>query len=709
MRTVVICEKPSQAANVRAAVGDQFGRVLSAQGHLLRLDEPDEINPDWKRWSNVVLVPPSGRYGYRPDEGGGKAVRLAAIEAALKDADRVIIATDCDREGQAIGSSLIDHCGFKGSVLRAMFTAEDPVSLRQAFETAEPNSKYRPLYDAAVARQQADQISNLTLTRVATNALRPAGWKQAIGIGRVKTPTLGIVCARELEITSFVPMAFFEVGATVVGAAGQVELWHRRRGEARLLDKSVAEAVRAAAAAYHGPLLVAAQHRASVPPKPFDLPSLQKAAGRWGWSAKKTLDVLQALYETHKLTTYPRAETRFLPEALTGQAPLLLDALRAHYPGGAPAEATIRKGKGGVYSDKGLAGASHHAVIPNFNVADRFAALIAGLSPDEAALFDLVARAWLSAISPDYEFDETVMAFTVEVAGVPFEFVATGRVETAPGWKSVYRETEEDAGGDEVAATLPALTDGEVVSVEPACVVAKTTTAPVRYSEGDLIDAMKNAWRFVAEGPDRDRLKEAKGIGTPATRDTVIEGLKAQGLVTVEKSKLRPTELGLWLYGLVASAAGELVDPAATARMECSLDSVLEGGVSIDTVLAEVVARTTALVAKIVAAGEATARPVVKRPPTAKMIDAARAKAKRDGLKRLPKGVLDDFETCRSFLGPLPEKSGDGPRLASDKQVSFIRSLIGKGHAPPSGFPDAVAAETARTWIDAALAAKVTG
>jgi hypothetical protein len=137
---------------------------------LLRLEEPHEVNDAWKKWTNDVLVPPSGRYGYRPDEGGGKARRLDEIKAALATADRVIIATDCDREGQAIGESLVRHFGFKGMVLRALFTAEDPKSLAAAFAAASPNETYRPLYDAAVARQQADQIFNLTLTRVASGS-----------------------------------------------------------------------------------------------------------------------------------------------------------------------------------------------------------------------------------------------------------------------------------------------------------------------------------------------------------------------------------------------------------------------------------------------------------------------------------------------------------------------------------------------------------
>lgn len=708
MKSVVICEKPSQAANVRAAVGDEYGRVLAAQGHLLRLEEPHEVNPAWVKWTNDVLVPPSGRYGYRPDEGGGKAPRLAEIKAALLTADRVIIATDCDREGQAIGESLVRHFCFKGDVRRAMFTAEDQKSLKDAFAKAEPCARYRPLYDAAVARQQADQIYNLTLTRVASNTLRPAGWKQAIGIGRVKTPTLGIVCSREFEITEFVPRAFVEISATVAGEGGTAELWHRPRGETRLFDVAKATAISMMAKSYRGPLAVKRDSKRSTPPKPFDLPALQKWCGRWGWSAKKVLDTAQSLYETHKITSYPRAETRFLPESLKDQAPDLLAALRAirSFTGVAPPNVELRAGKGAVYSDKGIAGASHHAIIPNRNVADRFGTLYGALNDDERKLFDLIARGWLAAVSPDHQYDETVMSFSIVVDGRPYEFSVKGRVETVAGWQLVFgTETEDDKDEPDAAPQLPPFADGGDVEVRATRVVSKMTTAPQRYSEGDLIDAMKNAWRFVMDPAERDRLKDAKGIGTPATRDTVIEGLKAQGMVSVEKGKLRPTEVGLWLYKTLRDAAPELVDPGVTARMESRLDAVLDGGATVDGVVGEVVARATAIVESIVKVGAASARPSVKREPTPKMLEAARAKAKRDG-KRLPKGLTDDFDACRAYLGPLPEKTGDGPRLASDKQLGLIKSLVAKGQPAPAGFPAAVAMDVARNWIDTALAAQ---
>jgi len=186
MASLIITEKSSQARDLRAALGDRYGPILPAEGHLLRLAEPDEINAAWKQWSPILLKP-DGLYPTRPATDGNKPAKFRAIAAALKQCDQVILATDCDREGQLIGQEILEHVGYRGRVLRALFTAQDPKTLRQAFAQLRPNSELRPLYEAAVARQQADQIFNLSLTRSATKMLLAPGIRGVIGIGRVKT------------------------------------------------------------------------------------------------------------------------------------------------------------------------------------------------------------------------------------------------------------------------------------------------------------------------------------------------------------------------------------------------------------------------------------------------------------------------------------------------------------------------------------------
>ena len=226
---IVITEKTSQAKDVRAAVGARFGPVLPAEGHLLALLEPEEVVPAWKRWAPVLLRP-DGLYGTKPATGGNKASKLKAIRDALKGAKRVWLATDCDREGQLIGQEILEHCRYRGEVRRVMFTAQDPQTIREAFAAAKPNSEYARLYGAAVARQQADQIYNLSLTRTATVTLGRGG-RAVVGVGRVKTPTLAIVCRRELEIRAFKPQAYFEVVATAQVAVRPLRDAARAQGQ----------------------------------------------------------------------------------------------------------------------------------------------------------------------------------------------------------------------------------------------------------------------------------------------------------------------------------------------------------------------------------------------------------------------------------------------------------------------------------------------
>jgi len=221
---IVITEKTSQAKDVRAAVGSRYGDILPAEGHLLDLLEPEDVVPAWKRWSPILLRP-EGLYGTRPAEGGNKAAKLKAIRDALLTAKRVWLATDCDREGQLIGQEILEHYNYRGQVMRVLFTAQDSQTIRDAFGRAKPNAEYAPLYAAAVARRQADQIYNLSLTRTATVILG-RGARGVIGVGRVKTPTLAIVCKRELEIRNFVPQAYFEVVATATVASGQFQMRH---------------------------------------------------------------------------------------------------------------------------------------------------------------------------------------------------------------------------------------------------------------------------------------------------------------------------------------------------------------------------------------------------------------------------------------------------------------------------------------------------
>ena len=651
---IVITEKASQARDVRAAVGSRYGAVLAAEGHLLDLCEPEDANPAWKRWSTDLLKP-DGLYGTKPASGSNKAAKLKAIRAALKTADRVWLATDCDREGQLIGQEILEHCRYRGEVLRVLFTAQDAETIRVAFRCARPNREHVRLYEAAVARRQADQIYNLSLTRTATVTLG-RGSRGVIGIGRVKTPTLAIACRRELEIREFVPVAYFEVVAAAHAEGGAFKMRHAPKE--RIVERGKAEAVAEAAREFEGPLGVRVDEKRQRPPRLHDLPSLQKlCSSRFGWTASKTLGVAQELYdgEGKKVLTYPRAEVRYLPESAAADVPKIVAGLRAgrsYADIPVPSPPAIRKGRNGAFHDKGLEGASHHAIVPNVNRIGDLREVWLRLTADEKKLFDAVARSYMASVMPDYRYRQTTV--TMDVRG--YEFRATGRQPIEAGWRDAFPDWRPDEEKGETPQALPSLRDGETARLRDPEIEDKETRPPPRHREGTLIEAMQNAWRFVEDEALRERLREAKGIGTPATRAEIISGLKKQGFLTSQGKNIVPTDRGLALFGVLKRADPALVDPGVTAELECLLDDVLTGRQEMTEAINAVCDSARRIIGRLGERGADVGVAVLgeacssgDRPPTAKMRKFAASIAKNKGIKP-PAGYTKSAALCRAFL-----------------------------------------------------------
>jgi DNA topoisomerase-3 len=702
---IVITEKSSQAKDVRAAVGSRYGDVLPAEGHLFDLLEPEDVVPEWKRWSPILLRP-EGLYGTRPAEGGNKAAKLKAIREALRTAKQVWLATDCDREGQLIGQEILEHYNYRGRVMRVLFTAQDPQTIRDAFGRAKPNAEYARLYAAAVARRQADQIYNLSLTRTATVILGQ-GARRVIGVGRVKTPTLAIVCKRELEIRNFVPIAYFVVVATAKVAGGQFQIRHAPQD--RIVRREVAQDVVNAAQGFQGALAVRVEDKRQGPPKLHDLPSLQKLCGsRFGWSASKTLEVAQQLYDGQgrKIITYPRAEVRYLPQSSISDVPKIVAGLKVGQSFSAiplPEPPIIRKGASGSFYDKGLEGASHHAVIPNVNTIEELREVWPRLSSDEKKLFDVIARAYLAALMPDFRYRQTTA--TIEVRG--FEFRASGRQPIELGWRAAFPDWQSaDEKGDE-AQLLPALRNRETAQLQDPKIEDKETRPPPRYNEGTLIDAMQNAWRFVDNEILRERLKEAKGIGTPATRAEIIGGLKKQSFLMTQGKHIVPTETGISLFGVLKQADPALVDPGVTAQLECLLDDVVVGKQemigAIDAVC-DVAQRIIGKLKEGAAAGglpllgAAVGNGAAAYPPTPAMKRFADSIIRQKGI-RAPAGYKTSISICRKFLSEHAPKnaSSDSPGTHEPKAVSPAQLLYAKKVANGKGviIPDEAKANSA--------------
>jgi DNA topoisomerase-3 len=709
---IVITEKTSQAKDVRAAVGSRYGDILPAEGHLFDLLEPEDVVPAWKRWSPILLRP-EGLYGTRPAEGGNKAAKLRAIREALRTAKRVWLATDCDREGQLIGQEILEHYDYRGQVMRVLFTAQDSQTIRDAFARAKPNTEYARLYAAAVARRQADQIYNLSLTRTATVILGQ-GARRVIGVGRVKTPTLAIVCKRELEIRNFVPLAYFEVVATAKVAGGQFQMRHAPQD--RIVRREIAQEIVNLAQAFEGALGVRVEDKRQGPPKLHDLPSLQKlCSSRFGWPASKTLAVAQELYDGQgkKIITYPRAEVRYLPPSLITDVPRIVAGLRVGQSFSAipvPEPPVIRKGASGSFYDKGLEGASHHAVIPNVNTIDDLRKVWPRLSSDEKKLFDVIARAYLAALMPDFRYRQTTA--TLDVHGVTFR--AAGRQPIDLGWRAAFPDWQPaDEKGDE-AQLLPPLRNGETAQLQDPKIEDKETRPPARYNEGTLIEAMQNAWRFVDDEVLRERLKEAKGIGTPATRAEIIGGLKKQGFLIVQGKHIVPTETGLSLFDVLKRADPALVDPGVTAQLEYLLDDVVVGKQEMVGAIDAVCNVAQRIIGKLKEGAAAGGPPLLGAaggngpgtfPPTPAMKRFADSLVRQKGIKP-PPGYKTSISICRKFLNEhAPKKAaGETPGNLEPKPVSPAQMLYAKRIAQGKGIiiPDEAKANSAAmsAWID---------
>src|SRR5882757_537664 len=329
-----------------------------------------------------------------------------------------------------------------------------------------------------------------------------------------------------------------------------------------------------------------------------------------------------------------------------------------------PLPPVIRRGSSGTFYDRGLEGASHHAVIPNVNTVDNLREVWPRLSIDEKKLFDVIARAYLAAVMPDFRYRQTTA--TLDVQGFPFR--ATGRQPIDLGWRAAFPEWQPaDEKGDE-AQLLPALRNGEITKLVKPTIEDKETRPPPRYNEGTLIEAMQNAWRFVDDKVLRERLKEAKGIGTPATRAEIIGGLKKQTFLVAQGKHIVPTETGLSLFGVLKQADPALVDPGVTAQLECLLDDVVVGKQEMIGAIDAVCDVAQRIIGKLKDGGEAGGLPSWGAaagegprayPPTPAMKRFADSFARQRGIKP-PAGYKTSISICRKFLNEHVPKKANG-------------------------------------------------
>ncbi|HEV3193509.1 MAG TPA: DNA topoisomerase 3, partial [Polyangiaceae bacterium] len=549
-----IAEKPSLARAIAEALPGPHARskthiacgqgnvVAWCAGHILETAAPEAYGAQYKKWrlGDLPITPRDWKLEVTAPE------LLRAIKALLGDAVRVVHAGDPDREGQLLVDEVLDFLGYKGPVDRLLVRDLRPDAVRRQLGALEPNAKYRPLGASALARQRADWLYGINMTRLYTLLGRAAGYGGVLSVGRVQTPLLGLVVARDRAIAEFKPRAYYVFSATLRTEQGQTfrALWdpcgegtsgaeEHLDSERRLLKREVADAVRERVAGQSGAVTSRTQERKSeLAPLPYSLAELQMDAGRkLGLSAQAVLDACQSLYETHRLTTYPRSDCSHLPEGHHGQATEVLDAIRSQLPafalGVASADVALRSK---AWNDKKVT--AHHAIIPTPNAGSS----ASQLPGRERAIYELISRRYLAQFYPAHQYLQSRVA--LEIAGE--RFVATGRQSIAAGWKVLETKDKGEGAADssddvahenesDSAAALPRLEQRDRVTAVDVAIADEETLPPKPFTDASLMAAMCAVGKFVTRPNIKKILTETDGIGTPATRAAIIETLFERG------------------------------------------------------------------------------------------------------------------------------------------------------------------------------------
>jgi DNA topoisomerase-3 len=607
-----IAEKPSLAraiADVLPALRRRDGYfeaergdlVAWCAGHILELATPDAYDPEYKHWrlEHLPISPGAWKLAVTSPE------LLGTIRALLPRVSSVVHAGDPDREGQLLVDEVLVFLGYNGPVERVLINDLNPDAVRRAIGAIQPNTKFRPLYEAALGRQRADWLYGLNLTRLYTILGRQAGHGGILSVGRVQTPLLGLIVRRDLEIERFVSKPYYKVLVELAGAAHPFTAnWQpgpahepALDSEGRLIEPRIAaELVRRIT---DRPAVVdeaSRDRKTEQPPLPYSLADLQVDAGRrLSVAPKDVLAAVQALYETHRLTTYPRSDCSYLPVGHLAQAQEVVRAIATVAPdlrvAAAGANLTLRSR---AWNDSKVT--AHHAIIPTPR-----AGAGAALSPLERDLYNLIARRYLAQFYPPHVYYQ--LEAHISVAGE--QFVARGRQPVAFGWRALLepppeQEREEKPDEDDVDATLPPLQPGQQLRAMRAWTVEKKTKPPRRFTAASLVQAMTGIARYVSNPQIKQLLRETDGIGTPATQASIIQTLFERGFIVEEKRQIVSTPTGRALIRALPDVATQ---PDLTALWEAGLRRIQDGKAPLGQFLEAVEAQLGELVARGKGAG----------------------------------------------------------------------------------------------------------
>ncbi len=610
-KTLIIAEKPSVANDIAKSLGgftkhDEYFEsdnyvLSSAVGHLVEIAAPEEYDVKRGKWSfaNLPMIPP--HFALNPIQKSESRLKLLNKLLKRKDVGEIINACDAGREGELIFRLIVQYAKAKQPVKRLWLQSMTPGAIRDAFSHLREDQEMLPLADAARCRSEADWLIGINGTRAMTAFNSKEGGFYLTTVGRVQTPTLSIVVEREEKIKQFVPRNFWEVRAEFICAAGVYEgRWldtafkkddtdPEKKAE-RLWSKAAAESIVAACRGKAGTVTEESKPSTSTAPALFDLTSLQREANaRFGFSAKNTLGLAQALYEKHKVLTYPRTDSKHLPEDYLGTVKQTLESLgenNNYYPLCAQIlnNSWVKPNK---------------RIFDNTKISDHFAIIPTGqwpksLSEPEQKLYDLVVRRFMAVFFPAAEYLVTTR-FT-EVSG--HQFKTEGKILTHPGWLAVYGKEAIDpnAKEGEGSGSLVPVAKGEKVKTDKVDPHELITKPPARYSEATLLSAMESAGKLVDDEELRDAMA-GKGLGTPATRAAIIEGLLNEKYLIREGRELIPTAKAFQLMTLLRGlGVAELTAPELTGEWEFKLAQMERGGISREEFMREIAQMTQTIV-----------------------------------------------------------------------------------------------------------------
>ncbi|HEX2729227.1 MAG TPA: DNA topoisomerase III [Rubrobacteraceae bacterium] len=594
---LIVAEKPSVARDIAGTLGgSRKGKgslvgdgwtVTWALGHLAELAPPDAYGDEYKKWrlESLPILPEKFkvRVNYKTRD------QFAVVKSLMRDPSvtEVVNACDAGREGELIFAYLYGLSGCKKPVLRLWISSLTPEAIREGFDSLRDGRSMKPLEDAARSRGEADWIVGMNATRAYSVRFGRPG--NVLSVGRVQTPTLRLLVDRETEIQNFKPEKFWTVYARFAREEATYDgVWFKNK-QNRLKEREAAEKIAEKVRGGTGTVKKAEKKTASEkPPLLYDLTELQRNANaRFGFTAERTLRAAQALYEERKLITYPRTSSRYLSKDMVSTLKKRVEAAGA-LPELAPfAEKLLALDKlpigKRIVDDSKVT--DHHAIIPTNKKSSR------ELPPDEAKVYDLVARRFLAVFFPDARFENTTVVTEVREE----TFLSKGRVVLEAGWRALY---PDGVGGrkEKELPVLPPIQVGQEWDVAKVAVKEGETKPPPRYSESALLGAMETAGKLVEDEELRQQMKDS-GLGTPATRAATIERLIKVGYVEREKKALVPTQKGRALIGLLGESS--LSSAELTARWEERLARMEKGAAGRDEFMADIGRFTTALVEEV--------------------------------------------------------------------------------------------------------------